>query len=91
MRLGVIKIADVDNFGGLLRNGFDERRIIMPQNIDRYACQKVNIFLAVDVVEICALAALQNDFVTLEHRQIIFVVALKNFLFRQINHSFKSC
>ena len=87
LRLRVVKIAHVNDLCRLFRDSFDERRIVVPQDVDGNARKEVNIFFSVDVVKIRALAALQNNFVTLEHGQIIFIVLLKNFFFNQMNHS----
>ena len=63
----------------LFRDGPDKFRIIMAQYVDGDAAEEIEIFLAVDIPEVSALAMVQHDVVALEHGYIGCLVFGKYF------------
>ena len=78
--LRVIEIGNVNDAGGLIGNGVDERLVTVSEHVDRNAAEKIYILFAVDGINVRTFAVVDNQFVTVEDGQIRFLIPIDNLL-----------
>ena len=80
LRARVVEVRAMDHLARLMRDGIDERRIIMAEHVDGDAAEEIEVFLAVDIIRIRPFAVVEDDLVTQEDRQVRALVFVENFL-----------
>ena len=72
---------------GLLSHRLYQRLIIMPQDIDRNAAQKIDILLAIVIPGIYPIAMVENNLIAVKDRKIIILIFRKNKLISFFHNS----
>ena len=57
----MVEIGDVDEFAGLPLDGSNYRRVTVSQTNDRYACDQIEVFLAVGIPHPRPFSTYQGD------------------------------
>lgn len=74
----VVKVAEMDDLLGLVKENASDLGIRMSQGIDGDSCSKVDVFAVADVVEIRALAVCEDDGWATVCGQCVFGVLINN-------------